>query len=328
MPQLPFDTKHKTESLADFPKLRLEQNERARILLLEDPTFAYVHDLRAPKIVNGKAELKEIERSDKSTYIDFVKDFIGRPQCLGDIGILTDKGIDAKNCPACQVASESDEVDKPKRRFAVPVIAYSIKHGGFEVREPFGCEVLVWSFTDQTFNKLVDFATEWGDLKNHDLLLGPCENKQWQKFDIKVSKTAAWQLDDERKSLVVATYKGNKPSGDLENFCGRKVTRTWMLDDVAKIQKRWRIANGAPEDDGTQAVSSASLASGLQGLLEDTAPADGAPAGSAEPPLDTSDLLGTSSNVTVQSSPTGTAEQPKKDDQGAINFQDLLSGLG
>ena len=315
MPQLQFDAKNKTESLADFPKLKLDQGERARILLLEDPTFAYVHDLRAPKIVNGKAEVKEFERTDKSTYTDFVKDFIGRPQCLGDIGILQDTGIDPKNCPACAVAAESDEIDKPKRRFAVPVVAYSIKHGGFEVRDPFGCEVLVWGFTDQTFNKLVDFATEWGDLKNHDLLLGPCENKQWQKFDIKVSKTAAWQVDDERKALVVATYKNNRPTGDLENFCGRKVSRQWMLDDIGKIQARWRIANGIPADDGTQAAGVGSLTAGLDSLIQDTKPA-------SEPPVDMADLLGNTKPANPQP-----AAEPKKDDAGTVNFQDLLSGL-
>ncbi len=321
MPQLSFDAKHKTESLSDFPRLKLDQGERARVLLLEDPTFAYAHDLRKPKIVNGKAEVKEYERSDKSTYTDYVKDFVGRPQCLGDIGLLTDKGLDPKNCPACAVAAESDQVDKPKRRFAVPVVVYSIKHGGFEVREPFGCEVVVWSFTDQIFNKLVDFATEWGDLKNHDLLLGPCENKQWQKYDIKVSKTAAWQVDEDRKSLVVATYKGNRPTGDLETFCGRKTTRQWLIDDLAKIQNAWRIANGVPLDDGTQGAQAPSLAGGLDALLSDTR---AQPAAQQPPALDTDDVLGTNTPAKTDTKP----DEPKKDEAGALNFQDLLGSLG
>lgn len=326
MPQINFTAENKTENALDFPKLKLDSGERARILLLEDPTFAYVHDLRAPKIVNGKAETKEYERSDKSTYVDFVKDFIGRPQCLGDFGILGDKGIDAKNCPACAVAAESDEIDKPKRRFAVPVIAYGIKHGGFEVREPFGCEVLVWSFTDQTFNKLVDFATEWGDMKDHDLLLGPCENKQWQKFDLKVSKTAAWQVDDSRKQIVVATYKNNRPTGELENFCGRKTTRAWMVDDIAKVRNRWRIANGVPLDDGTQAAQATSLTAGLDSLINEVS-AGTAPAAEGaqhqEPPVDMSDLLGNAPPAT-----TLKINSEKQDDAGTLNFQDLLGSLG
>lgn len=319
MPQLPFADEHKANTgIGDFPRLKLDRDERKRILCLEDPTFAYVHELRAPKIVSGKAEKKTIERKDGSSFTDFVYDFVGRPLCLGDLGILTDKGVDPKNCPACARSVATDEVAPPKRRFAMPVIVYATKPGSFELREPFSCELVVWSFTDKAYNKLVDIVSEWGEngkIRNHDLNLGPCTNKDFQTYEIAVANTAAWSMSDERRKHVLETYQHNKPN-DLEAFCGRKVERNWINQDLDKIADRWKVANGVTE---VPAGPQQSLKDGLGELLDEK-PVSGAPSTPQQAELDLGDLF----NDGKPKEDKPASYSPKQD---AISFDSLLDSL-
>jgi hypothetical protein len=122
----------------------------------------------------------------------------------------------------------------------------------------------MWSFSDKTFNILTDIAVEF-NLKQHDLLLGPCENKDFQKFDIKAASSAAWLQSDSTKQLTVATYRENKAKSNLEEFCGRKVDHTWIEEDLNKIKIRWQIANGEVLPVGRE--SSSPLAEGLDDIL-------------------------------------------------------------
>ncbi len=275
--RMPFLPENKLATAQNYPKLRLDYNERRRILCVEEPVFAYTHVLRAPKIIDGKPVMVKAQRKDKSTYETFDKDFLGRPQCLGDLDSLTQNGLAPDACPVCELAQESDVVSAPERRFAMHIIDYAIKGDGFDIRSPFSVGVEAWAFADGTFNRIVDIATEWasqGGLQKHDLLLGPCENKDFQKFDIRVSATAAWLENEERKSLTVETFKENKFGGDLEEFCGRKVEKAWLLDDLEKIKARWRIANGespfeSPES--SELLQPSGLSSGLDDLLSEAA---------------------------------------------------------
>lgn len=279
MPTITFDSGNKKTDPTDFPKLKLKKEERARILVIQDPTFEYVHNLKAPKIVNGEAVMREAERKNGEKYKTYDLDFIGRPICLGDYGALEEKGVDPVNCPACRLAKESDMAQPPERRFAVHVIRYAIKPGGFELATPFSCQSVVWSFTERMFSKLIDFAREHGSLTEKDLLLGPCESEMYQNFDMNISGVAAWRQEDPslpagwtRQQIVVETFKQNQAS-DLKVFIGRETSARWMSEDCDKVEARWRIANGAapvgpsagPQygEDGA-----ASLSVGLEGLLD------------------------------------------------------------
>lgn len=320
MPQLPFADEHKAAgSFAQYERLKFDRDEKKRILCLEDPTFAWVHELRAPKIVNGKAEQQEVKRKDGSKYTDYVYDFISRPICLGDFGTLQEKGVDPKNCPACTAASAGSEVAPPKRRFAMAVIVYATKPNSFELREPFSCECVVWSFTDRAYNKLVDLVTEWGEngkIRNHDLNLGPCVSKEFQSFEINVASTAAWLKDEDRKKHVLATYQQNKPA-DLEGACGRKVEKAWMLNDLEKIADRWAIANGT-----NVAAAGPGLNEGLNELLGEnkgSQPQTEAP--SPQPvELKMDDLFG-------NEPPAPASDKPKPDGK-TMDFDTLLDSLG
>ncbi len=312
MPQLAFTPENVTNQQGDITRLKLKLNERKRIVCVEDPTYAYVHTLRAPKILNGVAVKEEKNRNDGTKFVDYARDFIGRPLCLGDLGTIADKGLDTANCPACARSAETDQVLPPERRFAMPVIVYRTKPGGFEIATPFSVDLVVWAFTDMVFNRLVAFTTEWGSLRNHDLLLGPCTAENYQKFEIMVAKDAAYRADDRRAQLVAETIKENRPA-NLEAACGRKAERHWMQQDIDKITERWHIANGTAPAADASAATTGTLADGMADLL-------GSDPGAAP---DFSNLLG--------STPAPAAPQdvppPGKDDEGPLDFSRLLAGM-
>ena len=259
MPLVDFDDDTiKVESPYEYPKLYLDKNERARVLAIErQPLMEYVHTLRAPQIVNGKVVMEEARRRDGTTYEEVSYDFIGRHLCLGDNNVLADKGLDPANCPSCHAASESDAVEDPTRRYAIHLIRYATKSGSFEVADPYQVSLLGWAFTDKTFRILRDIMKEWGPLKEHDLLLGPCEVKQYQKYDIKPSQKAEWLADGpkgERAKLTVRTYQENKAK-DLTVLIGRKLTESLIEDDIAKVLSRHAAAFGGSAPPSEESVA-------------------------------------------------------------------------
>ncbi len=235
----------------DYPKLKLKVGERARIMIgLEDPIVEFVHTLRKPQIINGVAQMETVkDRAGKERQAN-VMDFISRPICLGDATILADKGSDPKNCPMCKLAQEHpDMTAPPQRRYAVHVIRYRTKGGTTDLATPFSVETLVWAFTDTVFNKIVDAAEEWGDLRKHDLLLGPCQAPEhFQKFDISVAAKAAWLESPERKQLTAQTFKDNQIP-DLTIAAGSVKQKQWVEEDVQSILEAWAEVNGAEADD-------------------------------------------------------------------------------
>lgn len=277
MARMKFDPKHKAEQIGDFPKLKLERKgDRARVLCVEEPEYAWTHTLKMPAVLDGNAVTQQVTNF-KGELVERMKmDFVGRPICLGDPGILEDNHVDVKNCPACARSVESDTVSAPERRFAMHVITYAIKPGGFDLRTPFSCECVVWAYGDSIYNKLTDFVTQWGSLTEHDLFLGPCENVDFQKYEISISSAAAWKSNPEWQSLVLQTFQENQTE-HLEAFCGRKVNQSFMEEDIQKIVNRWRIINGEPlyKSDGLDGMEQKSLTESLGALLDRTS-SDGA----------------------------------------------------
>ena len=234
----------------DYPKLKLKVGERARIMVgLEDPIVEYVHTLRKPQIINGVPQFETVkDRNGKESQAN-VMDFVSRPICVGDKTVLESKGSDPKNCPMCKLAQEHPDMTKPpQRRYAMHVIRYATKGGTTEIATPFRVEVLVWAFTDTVFNKIVDAAEEFGDLRKHDLLLGPCQAPEhFQKFDISPAAKAAWLESAERKSLTVQTFKENQIP-DLTIAAGSAKQKQWIEEDVQSIKDAWAEASGATPD--------------------------------------------------------------------------------
>ncbi len=273
MPEIDFDPQHKRVSneTVEFDRLKLKRDERARIVLLEKPTFAYVHTLRKPKLVNGQPVKIEKETRKGDTYIDYDMDFVGRPLCLGDYGIIADTGVDEKNCPACKRSMQSDEIAGPERRFAMNVIRYGMARDG-QLIKPFKCDNLVWGFTEGIFNRLIEIANEQGSLIGRDLLLGPCINELFQKYEIQTGAKNLWESSPEVKATVQATYQQNRME-ELERACGRKSEVKWMVKDLDAIAEGWRLARG--DADPTSAFGGTSaLEGGISSLLgRDATPA-------------------------------------------------------
>ena len=333
MPRIDFAAENKVQTTNfDFPKLKLKNGQRARLLLLESPIVEYVHELRAPQIIDGKPQMVTQQRRDGTEYQDYKKDFLSKPLCLGDFNVLQEKGADEAACPICKMAKDHpDWVAPPKRRYAMHVISYKIKSGdSFDLTTPFACEVLVWSFTDVVFNRIIDFKNEWGDLRKHDLLLGPCTNETFQKFDMQVGATAAWMADKARGDLVKETFANNQIP-DLSIACGSKKEVRWINIDLDTIRERWAKVSTAPAavTEIDHAAATASLDADLAGLLDTpAAPAAEAPEAPAPAAADLDDLLGES--VADEEAPAETAaasEEKTEPDTGAADFEDLLAGL-
>lgn len=308
MPQIDWTPEHKRTTTLEFDRLKLKVGERARIVTLEKPTFTWVHTLRAPKIVDGRASKVVKKRKDGSEFVDWDMEFIGRPQCLGDHGIIADEGLDAKNCAICARAKESEQTAAPERRFAMNVIKYNTKADG-SVVTPFGCASQVWTYTEGIYNKLYDIAQEYGGLVGRDLVLGPCQAPEaFQKFDISVGAKNLWEQDDKIREIVTETHKNNRVE-ELEAACGRRTELRWLREDIKKIRDRWAIAHGnsvgAAPDAGEKAEV-ADLKTELDHLLAPAAPAP-APAAPSE----------------QQSSAGKTAPSSKEDD----DLSKLLAGL-
>lgn len=356
MPRVAFAAENKVATTNyDYPKLKLKSGERARIIVgLEDPIVEYVHTLRKPQIVNGQPQMFKAERKDGSTYDDYKMDFISRPICLGDATILSEKGSDPKNCPMCKLAQEHpDYTQAPQRRYAMHIIRYRTKGGTTDVATPFSVETLVWSFTDKTFNKIVDFKEEWGDLRKHDLLLGPCTNETFQQFDITVAAKAAWLEDKERQALTAQTFKENQIP-DLTIAAGSVKQKQWVEQDIATILEAWGAVHGAEVETGdTTGLDedlSDLLGGGSSAPEEDVWPGDKAKAEETAKDDDAEDLLAgldefsgdTTSNPeeepeeapkpaaakksTAKAKPEPEAA-PESEESGVDNFDDLLADL-
>lgn len=320
MPEIDWKPEFKRTSSIEFDRLKLKVGEKARIVLLEKPTFTWVHTLRAPKIVDGRANKVIKRRKDGTEFADWDMDFIGRPQCLGDHATIAEDGVDPKNCPICARAKESDEAAAPERRFAINVIRYNTKADG-SVVTPFGCTSVVWTFTENNFNKLLDIAQENGNLVGRDLILGPCQPPEaFQKFDISTGARNYWQESDEQKDTVLQTHKNNRIE-DLETACGRRVEAKWLRDDIQKIKDRWRVAHGeAAVPVGSERQEVANLKGELDTLLA-SAPVDLGPATGQE-------RDNTTKSYVDRQAPF-TDEETRESDGGSdpIDFSKLLTDL-
>lgn len=248
MPKVTLTQENKQQQNNLYPKLTLEHGERALIVCIEsDPTVAYRHILEAPEIGPDGAVIKEeAYKADGSAYLRTKKEFIGQHLCFGDFSTMSDKGADINGCPTCAAAAEQEGIAPAKPHYAMHVIKYALQPGGFNLRDPFNAECLAWVFSPTRLNTLIDIASELedgDDIRKHDLRLGPCENKNFQKYDIHITTgTAQWLKSDERKQFVAQTYANNQ-SDDLDALIARRVTKSQALEDIQKVTQRYAELN-------------------------------------------------------------------------------------
>lgn len=333
MPRTTFTQDNVVETQEGFPRVKLIRGEQKRIICLEDPWSEYVHNLGAPKLRNGlpiKVEKKKFNSDE--TYEAYDDEFFGNPICLGDAGILREKGKDPKNCPICKAAENSDSFKPPKRRHAMHVVEYATRPNG-QLVEPFSIRILLWSFTENIFLQLVTIAeenSESGGLKKHDLVLGPPEEPiDFQKFKIVSSEKAYWLLGgNERRDMVIATFqnKENRADklGDLgDPYCGRRKNREWMEEAILKVKARWNIVNGTVgmgSRDMSEAVDTGTLSENLDDLLN----MKKAPSTSQTATM--SELL--DAGMASKAAETTSESTESKSNGETVGFDDLMNLLG
>lgn len=270
MPRVAFREENIKKNDYSYPKLKLKKNEIARVVLLEEPEVEYVHNIRKPKLNGGIPATEQKTRRDNTQYEDYVYEFVGRPICLGDFATLEAEGSDPKRCPICEEALKSDKFSAPQRRFALHVVKYETQPNSTTVKLPFQATTLIWSFTDKVFTKLFEFQQEWGDLRQHDLIL-KCENEPFQTYDISVAAKAEWMQDDDRKELVKGIMSKENLAPDLSLYCGSKKNETQLGYDIRAVNETWAVVNGvtsSPTDAALSSVgASLSLGEGLDDLL-------------------------------------------------------------
>jgi hypothetical protein len=271
MAKMSFSATNKSQDTETFPKLKLDQDESARIACFEEPEVGFVHNLRSPKILNGEVQYKVVDgKNGPDRQMEF--DFVGNPICLGDFNVLQDRGIDPKNCPACKAASEApDMFQPPKRRFAMHVFQYQT-NGTSKPTRNFQGSVKVWAFTDQKFNELIDLMEEApeGNIRNIDIVLGPCENKMFQKFKMIHSNQVKWKESEQTVAQFEDITTENRAK-DLEKFLGRSTKKDWLEDDIDKVKTKWRAVNGVKGEKANDGLAGAerNLDAGLANLIDD-----------------------------------------------------------
>lgn len=250
--KLAFDSQfQKNTGYFEYPKLKLEQSEKARICIIDSsPEAKYVHTLRKIVLRNGRPVMetqKYGKNNDKEREVPST-DFVGKFICLGDDtpdGPLDKNEIDPNNCPACKAAAENGAaVDKPQRRIVFHVLKYKTAKGSFNVQaQPFQAELVAWDITDNRFKTLIEIQQEHGNLAEIDLNLGPCENAGYQKFDIMPGRNAEWAKTDERKNYTKQVWAQTR-SEELTKLLGREVSATELRSLVSDVVNYYNLGFG------------------------------------------------------------------------------------
>lgn len=322
----------------DYPKFKLKQGETARIAVLEEPEVRYVHTLQEPVLLNGVPQTETKNRRDGSAYEEYKKKFKSRPLCLGDEAVLAERGSDPKHCPMCAAAQEnSDITSAPVRRYAMHVVKYKMKNGSTNtLAEPYSVDIEVWSFTDRMLNILIDHQEEWaedGGLKQHDLILGPCENETFQKFDVRVAPKALWLEDKEKKTYTVTALKGNRIE-DISIACGSNKERQWIDRDLSDIQDAWKSIynyqklNSDTIDDEVR--NDVSLKANLESVLDEVdevATKKEAPKAESFEDLLNDDLDDEPVEEAPKAQKKEASQVEEDDDDDLSDFEDLLNDL-
>lgn len=318
MPKVTFSNENKVQLGNDYPRLKLEHGERALIVCIEpEPEMEFVHTLRAPEIGPDGRVIKEMKQGKKGEYEAAKMEFIGQHLCFGNFDKMSDKGADPDNCPTCRAAAEGDGIDAALPRYAMHVLRYGLQPGGFAIRDPFVIATEAWVFAASRFNSLVELAQEWGDLRKHDLKLGPCENKNFQKYDINVSAKAEWLQDTTRKEQAAKEYNNNR-TNDLASLIGRKISKEQAAQDIARVQERVAQAYGRTVDlPANVASASSSIDSDVASLLGESTDTNPAPAETSAP-VATAETTAPAVDTTKPETPAAGAD---------LSFDDVLANL-
>lgn len=339
MARISFSSENRRQTgRVDFPKFKLKKDERARILILDEPEVFYVHELRKPEVdEQGIPVMGKATSANGEEYEVLKRSFVANPLCTGNDDTLDEEGIDPANCKVCAQAEKFPKrYEAPRRRYVVHVLRYRTKAGTFNLATPFALEPLVWSFTDKKFNSLIDIVEEHGDLTRKDLLIGPCTNENFQNFDIAVGSDAAILASEDRAKLAQETLDGGRIP-DLSVAAGRAKEERFLLLDIKLVNEAWDAVDAFERRSaGAQAApaqTSTSLGEDLSSLIDDVnevAQAPAEPEATKAPEESSSDALeGLLEDETVDTT-TGEISTPDRaksssESTPVVDLEDLLN---
>jgi hypothetical protein len=273
MGRVPIASEYKTGEGGDrFPKVKLqEKGEKTRFTIIELPWKEYVHYLKSPTFDDNGRPVKETKkRRDGTEYTDYKLTFEGSPICLGDEAVLKDKGVDEKNCPACEASVKSGgDIPGPQQRFAVNVIEYALRGNTWDIKKPFSAEIKIWSFSGRIYDEIEGLQKQIGDLRQHDITL-ECIDPFYQNNKLAFQMEPGYKSGDKAYIKELLTTPGNKATEQqLKDACGRDVPRQRLDDDCAHVLRQWRKLRNEGQDSGYDTGGEVNLDGGIDALMDD-----------------------------------------------------------
>ena len=250
MPVINISSEHVAQQFAQFERLKLEKQETARICILEpSPVFEWTHTLRKPKVAAGQIVTEMVPKNDGSQEQRVKYDFLSRVVCKGRQDVMKDVGFDPEHCAVCAAYQEFPSwFEAPSRRFALNVFQYDTTSTG-DMKSRFHGTMKVWAFTDNVYGKLVKIASEGTDLRQIDLILGPCTVALYQQFDIMPSTKAEWSRSEDTKRTTKEILQSKYSEEVLSSACGRDKQPQFLLMDINEVKNTWDSVRNVAEAD-------------------------------------------------------------------------------
>lgn len=271
-------------------KLRLEKGEKARISFLDPaPTAVYIHTFETVVLDEmGEPIIEEKNGLNGNTWEAPKTKYAGKFLCPGDDDERSSDGLAPESCPACRAhLSNPDAVKKPQQRILAHVLKYNVKPGGFTPAKPFSATLLVWDLTEkrfgtinQIFKEFQDEDPEIEDMAQFDLLLGPCESEQMQKYDIRPAPGDAYWAANSHEEVVAEILKEQRID-DLSAVAGKMPLEREIAEKVNQVVREYNHAfnpGGVPSQEesilGSNATQVARKAAKVEEVSEDEADSD------------------------------------------------------
>jgi hypothetical protein len=121
---------------------------------------------------------------------------------------------------------------------------------------PYSPAVQVWVFGPQKFEEIRNIAKEGFDLSKVDLVLGPCQHEDFQKYTMTASLKAAWLESAETTKITKEAFAENRIE-DLAKVVAPKLDSDNIYTYVERISHAWGIIHGTVVSP-TEAVIAAS----------------------------------------------------------------------
>lgn len=240
MAKISFSKEFKRTKNERLDKLTLDYNERARVALIGELDANFTHNLTKIMLDEDTGLPITEKRTNQrgSEYEVNVNEFVGRFKCTGKFDVVNDRGTDEDNCPFCKAAVESGAFEKPRRYMVSLVFQYEVKpNSSTPMIKPFQGKVLPWVFTDGKWDKIADLDEEYaedGGVYAKDLILGPCESKSFQNYDIAIARECTYKQDPVREQYVAELMEAYE--GDLSTLFGREVTAVEAERYIREVQ--------------------------------------------------------------------------------------------